>query len=169
MPFTTTATWPALANRTASAADVNSKFNWLEGNRLPMNSGALTTGAYDIGSVLYKWNIFNVNSLIINSFTISTAEFSGKFIKVAGNISHTPTSMTVNWTYGVSSIVDLGLSIAIYPNTPITSGNFASIGMHNGVENIYTSLYRNADYILQAASDASGNQTTTSFNFMVMR
>jgi hypothetical protein len=49
-------TWPDLtAGKKAKASEVESKFDWLEGSILPMNSGSTTDLAYDIGSETKRW------------------------------------------------------------------------------------------------------------------
>lgn len=105
MPLTTTATWPTLTNRTASAADVNSKFNWLEGDRLPMNSGALTTGAYDIGSSFSKWGNGYFSSHIEVSSATLTSQFVDKRIRAAAWVFKDSLGTITSWAFQISSII----------------------------------------------------------------
>lgn len=52
-----TSTWPSLSGgNKARASEVETKFDWLEANILPMNAGSTTTGVYDLGSTLARWN-----------------------------------------------------------------------------------------------------------------
>lgn len=49
-------TWPALvAGNKAKASEVESKFDWLEGSLVPMNSGASTDAVFDIGTTTAAW------------------------------------------------------------------------------------------------------------------
>lgn len=55
--------WPALvAGRKARASDVESKFDWLEGSIVPMNSGASTDAALDLGTTTAQWRFVYVAS-----------------------------------------------------------------------------------------------------------
>lgn len=48
--------WPSLnAGSRARASDVELKFDWIEGDIVPMLAGSKTTGAYDIGTTAFKW------------------------------------------------------------------------------------------------------------------
>lgn len=50
-------TWPSLvASTTAFAADVEAKFDWIEGHLVPMLAGSLTDAAYDLGTTTARWN-----------------------------------------------------------------------------------------------------------------
>jgi hypothetical protein len=102
MPLTTTATWPSLANRTASAADVNAKFEWLEGHRYPHNAGALTTGAYDIGSSSYGWESGYFVSAVIGGGTMP-ADINPR-IKVWGSFDVSGGTLTTLESYKVASV-----------------------------------------------------------------
>lgn len=103
MPLTTTATWPSLVNRTASAADVNNKFAWLEGDRLPMNNGILTTDVYDIGSDDTPWRNGVFSSVVIGGQTTSVSLRFGK-ISAWGKITVSGGTVTADGTYGVNSL-----------------------------------------------------------------
>ena len=48
--------WPALvAGARARAADVELKFDWIEGNIVPMSGGSATDAAYDLGTTASRW------------------------------------------------------------------------------------------------------------------
>lgn len=48
--------WPTLAaGSRARASDVELKFDWIEGDLVPMLAGSKTTGVYDIGTSAFKW------------------------------------------------------------------------------------------------------------------
>lgn len=48
--------WPALvAGAKARASDVESKFDWIEGNIVPMTGGSQTDAAYDLGTSAARW------------------------------------------------------------------------------------------------------------------
>jgi hypothetical protein len=48
--------WPALvAGARARASDVEAKFDWLEGNIVPMSGGTATDSAYDLGTSAARW------------------------------------------------------------------------------------------------------------------
>jgi len=64
MPLTTTATWPDLqSGKKAKASEVESKFDWIEGNLWPMNAGSLSSETYNLGSSSYKWKNIYVSSI----------------------------------------------------------------------------------------------------------
>ena len=56
MPLTTTVTWPALTSGAkAKAADVEAKFDWLEGHIWPQVGGTTTTSVFDLGGDGKSW------------------------------------------------------------------------------------------------------------------
>lgn len=49
-------TWPSLsAGQPARAADVESKFDWIEGAIVPMTAGNMTDATYDLGTTTARW------------------------------------------------------------------------------------------------------------------
>jgi len=49
--------WPALtAGNKAKASEVEEKFDWIEGDILPMIGGTKTDATYNLGSATYRWN-----------------------------------------------------------------------------------------------------------------
>lgn len=44
-----------LSNTKARAEDVNSNFDWIEGDIVPQTAGSKTNGVYDIGEVTFAW------------------------------------------------------------------------------------------------------------------
>lgn len=104
MPLSTGATWPALANRTASAADVNAKLEWLEGHRLPMDNGALTNGAFDIGTSNYKWNNIHLKELNCTNIHFNSVD-SGIHIRAWGNVNVSGGTLTSLQSFNISSYV----------------------------------------------------------------
>lgn len=60
--------WPSLtAGQKARAADVEAKFDWIEGHIVPMQGGNLTTGVYDLGTTTAHWRNLHLSGSIINS------------------------------------------------------------------------------------------------------
>lgn len=54
-------TWYNLqGGQKAKASQVMANFDWIEGNIVPMNAGAQTNTAYDIGSDSYRWRDFHL-------------------------------------------------------------------------------------------------------------
>lgn len=125
MPLSTGATWPSLLNRTASAADVNAKFEWLEGHRYPHSSGGLTTGAYDVGSASYIWASGYFNSIVLGGVALGS-DVPGKTLD-AWAFANTGT-FTTTAAFNVSSVTqffgvsgtDAGLSFN-FTNTMTTN------------------------------------------------
>ena len=168
MPFTTTATWPALANRTASAADVNNKFAWLEGHRYPHNSGALTTGVYDIGMSAYNWKTGYFNQYVhAGNNTISSSDIDRK-VFCCGHINASGASISVDYSYNVSSVVRAftGATSIIYTRvnsiywhgvaaTPINTTRYFCEGS-SGISSASIYVY-----------SASGISTDASFTFII--
>lgn len=77
MPLSTGATWPSLANRTASAADVNSKFEWAEGHRYPQINGVLTDNTYGIGNTSSVWDSLYLSGNIVIAGNTVTSKLIG--------------------------------------------------------------------------------------------
>jgi hypothetical protein len=76
--------WPSLAaGQKARGADVEAKFDWIEGNIVPMNAGAETTGAYDLGTTSAKWRTgYFLSSVIVDGrIAVGTAstQWTGVF------------------------------------------------------------------------------------------
>lgn len=104
MPLSTGALWPTLRPLgTAAAADMTSKFEWLEGNILPQSGGALTASAYDIGSASYKWANGHFTNIDLATATF-TAAMVGKKLKAWGSFNVTGATLTTLESYKVSSI-----------------------------------------------------------------
>lgn len=61
-------TWPTLvAGQKARAADVEAKFDWMEGDIVPMSGGNLTNGAYDLGTSTAAWRYLHLTGGIMAS------------------------------------------------------------------------------------------------------
>ena len=61
-------TWPTLtAGQKARASDVESKFDWLEGDLVPMLGGNMTTGVYDLGTSTAAWRYIHLSGGIMAS------------------------------------------------------------------------------------------------------
>ena len=171
MPFSTGATWPALANRTASAADVNNKFEWVEGHRYPHNSGALTTGAYDIGSSAYQWNkaYFSDNLILENTSTITSLFFGGR-VASWGMLTYSGGTATANGSFNISSIVTEANSFIITMVNPMENSEVCGIATVRGSTNYTGKLNRwgaqNKFYV--HARDTPGNIVATNINFVLL-
>lgn len=104
MPLSTGATWPALReNFTAAAEDMTSKFEWVEGDRLPMSGGVLTTTVFNIGSSSYNWNTAYFNELNSPSQVFFNVN-DGLALRAWGRFSVSGGTVTALESNGVSSI-----------------------------------------------------------------
>ena len=66
--------WPSLiAGARARASDVESKFDWLEGNLVPMNSGTSADATYDIGTSAARWRNGYFSGGIVSGGAVSTS------------------------------------------------------------------------------------------------
>ncbi len=143
MPFTTTATWPALANRTASAADVNNKFAWLEGHRYPHSGGIIANNTYDIGSAAYLWNKGIFSTMVVGGETLG-ADVPGRTINAWATVdtstSNPPTrgfnisSVALHWNSGTGDRYGYTFNLT----TPMQSDKYAVIGSSEYRTNIFT-------------------------------
>lgn len=58
-------------SETISATKFNENFDHMEGTFLPMNGGANTTAAYDVGSATYQWKYGYFLNCVIGSITVA--------------------------------------------------------------------------------------------------
>lgn len=101
-------TWPSLtAGQPARAADVESKFDWIEGALMPMSGGAGTTGVHDLGTTTAVWNNIYGRSLQLGSQSIVPAER----IHFEGTTS-SESRMFLRWTAGNVFRGVMGVAIA---------------------------------------------------------
>lgn len=170
MPLSTGATWPALANRTASAADVNNKFAWLEGHRLPMVNGLLTTTSQNIGHTLYKWDkgyfdIINFIGASITTLNIGLPVSAWMKGTTAGGTT------TVDASYNISSIVTGSPHIynIYYSHSYTTPSNPICVATPKGNISINTVIYTStsAGCTVVTQNFFSPFPQATSFNLMV--
>lgn len=129
MPLTTTATWPTLSEgRKAKASEVEAKFDWLEGDQLPMSGGNFTTGVYNIGSSLYKWGTGYFNSLIIGGVTLTADTINGTPIRGWARVTVSGSTITASSVYNISSIVRNGTGdYTLSWDIDFASANYACI------------------------------------------
>lgn len=67
--------WPALvAGAKAKASEVESKFDWIEGDLVPMTGGTKTDASYDLGTASFRWR----------SLYVSNVATFDNYIKVTG-------------------------------------------------------------------------------------
>jgi len=65
--------WPSLAaGQPARAADVENKFDWIEGSITPMTGGNQTDNTYDLGTSTARWSNIYGRNLITSSITATT-------------------------------------------------------------------------------------------------
>lgn len=149
MPLTTTAIWPALVDgRKAKASDVEYKFDWLEGDQMPMVNGNMTNGVYNIGSATYKWDIGYFSQVrTANLYTTGTQTSE----QINANIKA--------YSYGIGS----GGTV-----TAETTSNISSIAvMTTGVYRVsFTTPFANNTYAALATvvNNASGGGYACTFN-----
>jgi hypothetical protein len=59
-------TWPSLTpNTKARASDVEAKFDWIEGDIVPMVNGTRVDNAYDLGDATYRWRDIRIARQIL--------------------------------------------------------------------------------------------------------
>lgn len=76
-------TWPTLlAGQKARASDVESKFDWLEGDLVPMSGGNMTTGVYDLGTSTAAWRYLHLSGGIMASGATALAVDNTASIKL---------------------------------------------------------------------------------------
>lgn len=96
--------WPALiAGQKARASDVEAKFDWLEGDLVPMSGGAITTGVYDLGTSTAAWrylHIFPTGGIMCSGATSMAFLSDGKVkLKSGGGINE----FSIDGTFGGNS------------------------------------------------------------------
>lgn len=141
MPLTITASWPSLTEgKKAKASEVEAKFDWLEGNQLPMIGGALTTGVYDMGTATYRWRNGYFNSLVIGGVTMTSAEAGGTPVRAWAYLNYVGGTCTVIDSFNVALVITgtPGATQVFWDNdfigdnrsaviaTPISAGGFNS-------------------------------------------
>jgi hypothetical protein len=87
--------WPALvAGARARAADVELKFDWIEGNLVPMTGGSQTDAAYDLGTTAARWRS-SYFSTRVNTPAIGLSDASFLSFDATGTITaNKPMKMT---------------------------------------------------------------------------
>jgi len=89
--------WPTLtAGNKARASDVEAKFDWIEGNIVPMTGGNTTDGAFDLGTSLARWRSLYTSSHVYlgGNLAVGTTSPSTRVdIRSAGN--NTPTVLSI--------------------------------------------------------------------------
>jgi hypothetical protein len=87
--------WPTLAaGARARASDVEAKFNWLEGNIVPMLGGSQTDAAYDLGTSAARWRS-GYFSTRVNTPSIGLSDTSFISFDATGTITaNKPMKMT---------------------------------------------------------------------------
>ena len=146
--------WPALvAGARARAADVELKFDWIEGNIVPMSGGSSTDGAYDLGTSAARWRSgyfstrLNVPALGLSDTTFLSFEATGTLssavpIKLPSGVA--VNEFSIDGTFGgnsdlavptekatktyVDSVAGVQSFVKADFNTPITTQTSADFG-----------------------------------------
>lgn len=123
MPLTTSAEWPTLYDgRKARASDVELKFDWLEGNQMPMAGGTLTASVYDLGSSTYPWRTGYFSNIVVGGETMTAGDV-GIGAKAWGVATLSGTATVA--IYNVSSITRTGVGTYHFQWTiPFSSANY---------------------------------------------
>lgn len=108
MPLSTGATWPTLANRTASAADLTAKFEWAEGTRLPMANGVLANNTYDLGETASVWKAGYFNNIVMSGTTFTSVDTCAGRVRAYANVSDNGSTLTANGSWGIDSVLSGG-------------------------------------------------------------
>jgi hypothetical protein len=180
MPLSTGALWPTLRPLgTASAEDMTSKFEWLEGNIYPQTGGIMTTGSHKIGNTSYLWKNGYFNNVSVGDGVLNASNTTGDFIKMFANVTHTYNTITTNDSYNVSAItLDLvtAQTTKIFAIDTMTSFEGCAVGSYIGAGNLFVRFVIGWDgttgtayYVQKQITEKLGNYTTGSFSVMVMR
>lgn len=135
MPLTTTTLWPSLTDgKKAKASEVESKFDWLEGDQWPMIGGVLTNDTYDMGSAAYRWNLgyfkqVSADNLVTTGGTLTTDEIRATAKAWGWGIG---ASGSVTTSYNISSVTLLSTGVyRVAWTTPFATNTYAVVA--NGV------------------------------------
>lgn len=130
-------TWPTLtAGQKARASDVESKFDWLEGDIVPMSGGNMTTGVYDLGTSTAAWRYIHLSGGIMASGATALAvdvsarvklrngaaidEFSTDGLLSDNSDTAVPTEKAVR-TYADTKAGAIGMQKILLLTTPVAS------------------------------------------------
>lgn len=152
-------TWPALvAGQKARASDVESRFDWLEGSLIPMNSGTSTDAAHDLGTTTARWN--NVYAVQFRAATGSAGSPSYSFVNDQDTGIYNPAANTMAFAVGGTVGMTIGFgsggsSACVFFGSGIASTNTAvisflsatSTGFGYGGNTIYVILSGTAKFL----------------------
>lgn len=83
-----TSTWPTLtAGNKARASEVETKFDWLEANILPMLGGSTTDAVYDLGNTTTRWRDIYLTGIRFTTLNLYASATAAVTINAAGIIS----------------------------------------------------------------------------------
>lgn len=147
--------WPTLsAGSRARASDVEAKFDWVEGNIVPMLGGSATDAAYDLGTSTGRWrDSWLSRRILIGLNTSTTGFFQGRStadasLMFAGNTAFTTTAVSINAINDSNSaLIPLEIRSS---KTRITTGDFALPDTSTAVSGFSTdpALSSNSDAIV---------------------
>lgn len=174
MPLTTTVSWPSLVEgKKAKASDVESKFEWIEGDQWPMVGGVPTTGVYDIGTSSHRWAVGyfdSVRSENLYSIATQTSEEINANIKAYSfNIQASGTT-TTEVTYNISSVSVLTTGVyRISFTNPFATSTYAAIAtaVNDFSGGVYATTYNHTVSSVDVYTFTySGTRTATRFDFL---
>jgi len=80
--------WPALvAGARAKASEVEAKFDWMEGDVVPMSGGSKADATYDLGETSFRWRNAYVSGGIAIGIATITGELSVSKSTSGGNVA----------------------------------------------------------------------------------
>jgi hypothetical protein len=161
--------WPALtAGQKAKASEVESRFDWIEGDILPQSSGTKVTRTHDLGSSSYFWrNIFASGQ--IKGWTNgspsapSFASFdstTGMYFDVSDDICFARDGVLVAKIAASATTIFNGKILAedtttAQPAYAFRQGPTVGLGYQPGVTALPVSIYNSATAVLSAYNNGS--------------
>jgi hypothetical protein len=123
--------WPALtAGQKARASDVESKFDWIEGDIVPMSGGNITTGVYDLGTTTAAWRYIHLSGGIMASGATALAVDTSANIKLRNGVAINEISSDGTLADNSDSAVPTEQAVRTYADTKA-----GAIGMKNLIIN----------------------------------
>lgn len=105
--------WPQLvAGQKAKASEVESKFDWLEGSLVPMNSGATTNAVFDVGTTTAAWRHGYFTGFVAVGSLPSTSTpsiwFRGSSVEGGIGFESTGGGVIIRFFKNTTTIIEIG-------------------------------------------------------------
>lgn len=165
--------WPTLtAGQKAKASDVEAKFDWIEGNLMPMTGGNQTNGVYDLGSNTYNWrsgyfssNFFIGGNLGIGLTTALTKLHVNGELRAQNGSDTNASQIQFSMGFGNNYLHKIKTTHSVTPSSNSVQFFVANTSTSDDVGPVIKILADTASGRFALASGASVNQFSTDGTF----